>query len=172
MLVAPSTSQDPTQRLLRAALSGLAALPVRVLAALNRHPGAPPSPSALHVPGNARLVDWVSYSQTMPLADLVVCHAGHGTLAPALACGAPVVTVPGCGRHGRERRARPMGGSRAEPPGRFLSQRRFAGPCKARSRPALGARHGSSRLGEPERRRNEAAAALVERFAASRASRS
>ena len=93
VLVAPSTSQDPEQRLVRAALEGLAEEPVRVLATTNRR--EPPSP--IPVPRNARLVDWVSYARTMPLCDAVVCHAGHGTVAHALACGVPVVA---CGHAG------------------------------------------------------------------------
>jgi UDP:flavonoid glycosyltransferase YjiC (YdhE family) len=55
VLVAPSTSQDPSHRLLRAALAGLADAPVRVLASTNRRPLG----SAAEVPPNARLVDWV-----------------------------------------------------------------------------------------------------------------
>jgi UDP:flavonoid glycosyltransferase YjiC (YdhE family) len=93
VLVAPSTSQDPEQRLVRASLEGLAAEPVRVLATTNRR--APPSP--LPVPANARVVDWVSYARTMPLCDAVVCHAGHGTVARSLASGVPVVA---CGHAG------------------------------------------------------------------------
>jgi UDP:flavonoid glycosyltransferase YjiC (YdhE family) len=93
VLVAPSTSQDPEQRLVRAALEGLAGEPVRVLATTNRRP--PPSP--LPVPANARVVDWVSYARTMPRCDVVVCHAGHGTVARALASGVPVVA---CGHAG------------------------------------------------------------------------
>jgi UDP:flavonoid glycosyltransferase YjiC (YdhE family) len=91
VLVAPSTSQDPGQRLLRAALAGLADLPVRVLASTNHR--AP----AVAVPANARLVDWISYSRTMPRCDVVVCHAGHGTLALALRGGCVVVCVPAGG---------------------------------------------------------------------------
>jgi UDP:flavonoid glycosyltransferase YjiC (YdhE family) len=93
VLVAPSTSQDPEQRLVRAALEGLADEPVRVLASTNRREPSVP----LEVPANARLVDWVSYARTMPLCDAVVCHAGHGTLARALASGAPVVACPHAG---------------------------------------------------------------------------
>jgi UDP:flavonoid glycosyltransferase YjiC (YdhE family) len=93
VLVAPSTSQDPEQRLVRAALEGLAGEPVRVLATTNRRRPSSPLP----VPANARLVDWVSYARTMPLCDAVVCHAGHGTLARALASGVPVVA---CGHAG------------------------------------------------------------------------
>ena len=93
VLVAPSTSQDPEHRLVRAALEGLSGEPVRVLATTNRR--APTEP--LDVPANARLVDWVLYARTMPLCDAVVCHAGHGTLARALASGTPVVACPHAG---------------------------------------------------------------------------
>jgi UDP:flavonoid glycosyltransferase YjiC (YdhE family) len=93
VLVAPSTSQDPSHRLLRAALAGLANEPVRVLATTNRR--APTSP--IEVPPNARLVDWVSYAKTMPRCAAVVCHAGHGTVARALASGTPVVACPHAG---------------------------------------------------------------------------
>ena len=93
VLVAPSTSQDPEHRLLRATLEGLADEPVRVLATTNRRPPERP----VDVPRNARLVDWVSYSRTMPACAAVVCHAGHGTVVRALASGAPVVACPHAG---------------------------------------------------------------------------
>jgi UDP:flavonoid glycosyltransferase YjiC (YdhE family) len=93
VLVAPSTSQDPEHRLLRAALSGLADEPVRVLATTNRRPPDRP----LDVPANARVVDWLSYARTMPRCAAVVCHAGHGTVVRALASGAPVVACPHAG---------------------------------------------------------------------------
>ncbi|HEX7297842.1 MAG TPA: nucleotide disphospho-sugar-binding domain-containing protein [Solirubrobacteraceae bacterium] len=93
VLVAPSTSQDPSHRLLRAALRGLADLPVRVLAVWNGRP----LDAALEVPDNARFVDWVSYARTMPRCDVVVCHGGHGTVARALSCGCVVVVVPAAG---------------------------------------------------------------------------
>ena len=93
VLVAPSTSQDPRHEMLRAALEGLAREPVRVLATTNRR--APERP--LTVPANARVVDWLSYARTMPRCAAVVCHAGHGTVARALASGAPVVGCPAAG---------------------------------------------------------------------------
>jgi UDP:flavonoid glycosyltransferase YjiC (YdhE family) len=93
VLVAPSTSQDPEQRLLRAAVEGLAGEAVRVLATTNRRP--PPEP--IPVPSNTRLVEWLSYERTMPRCDVVVCHGGHGTVARALASGAIVVVVPAAG---------------------------------------------------------------------------
>ncbi len=93
VLVAPSTSQDPEQRMVAAALEGLAEEPVRVIATLNRRP----SPTPLRVPSNARVVDWLSYARTMPRCAAVVCHAGHGTVVRALTCGVPVVGCPVAG---------------------------------------------------------------------------
>ena len=93
VLIAPSTAQDAEQRMLAAALEGLAGERVRVLATYNRRP--PPRP--IDVPANARLVEWLSYTRTMPLCDAVVCHAGHGTLVRALASGVPVVACPAAG---------------------------------------------------------------------------
>jgi UDP:flavonoid glycosyltransferase YjiC (YdhE family) len=93
VLVAPSTSQDPSHRLLRAALEGLTGAPVRVLATTNRRP----LEGEVEVPDNARLVEWVSYSKTMARCDVVVCHGGHGTVARALAAGCVVVAVPAAG---------------------------------------------------------------------------
>lgn len=93
VIVAPSTAHDPDGRLLEAALAGLAHEPVRVLAATNRRT----PPTALPVPPNARLLEWISYSKTMPKAALVITHAGHGTLVRALMSGAPVLAVPHSG---------------------------------------------------------------------------
>jgi UDP:flavonoid glycosyltransferase YjiC (YdhE family) len=93
VLVAPSTSQDRSLTLLRAALDGLAGIPVRILATAVPPSAEPPLPA----PPAARLVEWVSYARTMPRADVVVCHAGHGTVARALASGCVVVSVPAGG---------------------------------------------------------------------------
>jgi UDP:flavonoid glycosyltransferase YjiC (YdhE family) len=93
VLVAPSTAQDPEHRLLRAAVVGLRNEPVRLLATWNRKPLTAP----LKVAANTRLVEWISYSRTMPRCGLVICHAGHGTMVRALASGAPVLAVPHAG---------------------------------------------------------------------------
>jgi UDP:flavonoid glycosyltransferase YjiC (YdhE family) len=90
VIVASSTAQDPEGRLVRWALEALADEPVRVVAATNRKPVDGP----FAVPANAVLVDWVSYSQVMPLASLVICHGGHGTVARALTAGAPLLVCP------------------------------------------------------------------------------
>ena len=150
VLVAPSTSQDPEHRLVRAALEGLADEPVRVLATTNRR--EPPEPLA--VPPNARLVDWVSYARTMPLCDAVVCHAGHGTLVRALASGVPVVACPARRRHGGERGAHPLGGrGRVAAAPLHHAARSAAGGAPPAGRAELqAARGGAGRLGGPQRR--------------------
>jgi len=93
VLVAPSTSQDPGHGMLRAALEGLAREPVRVIGTTNwREPSSP-----LPAPANARVVDWLSYARTMPRCAAVICHAGHGTVARALASGVPAIGCPAAG---------------------------------------------------------------------------
>jgi MGT family glycosyltransferase len=90
VLVAPSTAHDSENHLVRAALAALAGEPVRVVATTNRvRPQRP-----IEVPGNAVLVDWLSYSQLMPAASLVISHGGHGTVARALGAGTPVLICP------------------------------------------------------------------------------
>ncbi|MFN8164018.1 MAG: glycosyltransferase [Solirubrobacterales bacterium] len=90
VLVAPSTAHDSGNHLVRTALVALAGEPVRVVATTNRV--VPQRP--IDVPANAVLVDWLSYSQLMPAASLVVSHGGHGTVARALGAGTPVLVCP------------------------------------------------------------------------------
>jgi len=95
VLVAPSTAHDAQQRMLRAALDGLAGEPVRVIATWNGR--RPAWLDAYRVPANAVLVPWLSYARTMPSCDVVICHGGHGTLVRALTHGCAVVVVPVAG---------------------------------------------------------------------------
>jgi UDP:flavonoid glycosyltransferase YjiC (YdhE family) len=90
VLVAPSTAHDSDNHLVRTALAALANEPVRVVATTNRV--APQRP--IEVPANAMLVEWLSYSQLMPAASLVISHGGHGTVARALGAGTPVLVCP------------------------------------------------------------------------------
>jgi UDP:flavonoid glycosyltransferase YjiC (YdhE family) len=119
VLIAPSTAQDPEHRMLVAALRGLAGADVRVLATWNRR--LPPHP--LPVPANARVVEWVSYSRTMPLCDVVVCHAGHGTLARALSSGCAVVACPEVGDMSENAARVDWAGAGVRIPRRFISPR-------------------------------------------------
>ncbi len=119
VLIAPSTAQDPEHRLLGATLRGLADAPVRVLATWNRRlPSAP-----LPVPANARVVEWLSYARTMPHCDVVVCHAGHGTLARALASGCAVVACPAVGDMSENAARLDWAGAGVRLPRRFISPR-------------------------------------------------
>jgi UDP:flavonoid glycosyltransferase YjiC (YdhE family) len=163
VLVAPSTAQDSEHTLLRAALRGLADAPVRVLATWNRRLPSHPLP----VPNNARLVDWVSYSRTMPDCDLVVCHAGHGTLARALASGCAVVACPAIGDMNENAARLDWAGAGVRVPRRFVSPR----PLRLAVERALGEppiRARARELGEWANTRDAGATAaeLLERLAA------
>jgi UDP:flavonoid glycosyltransferase YjiC (YdhE family) len=132
VLLAPSTSQDPGQTLLRAALEGLGDMPVRVLASANREI------PQLALPANTRIVDWVSYARVMPVCDIVVCHGGHGTVARALASGCAVVIVPAAGDMNENAARVEWAGVGVRLPGRLLGARglRLA-VGRALARPAL-----------------------------------
>jgi len=90
VLVAPSTAHDSGNHLVRTALAALAEEPVRIVATTNKV--VPQRP--IEVPDNALLVDWLSYSQLMPAAALVISHGGHGTVARALGAGTPLLISP------------------------------------------------------------------------------
>jgi UDP:flavonoid glycosyltransferase YjiC (YdhE family) len=90
VLVAPSTAHDSENHLVRTALAALADEPVRVVATTNRVKPLRP----IDVPANAALLEWLSYSQLMPAASLVISHGGHGTVARALGAGTPVLICP------------------------------------------------------------------------------
>jgi MGT family glycosyltransferase len=49
---------------------------------------------AFSVPENVILVDSAPHSQVFPMADLVITHAGHGTIMRALSHGLPLVCLP------------------------------------------------------------------------------
>ncbi len=137
ILIAPSTAQDAEHRLLRAALRGLADAPVRVIATWNRR--LPPRP--LPVPENAALVEWLSYARVMPRCDVVVCHAGHGTLARALASGCAVVASPAAGDMNENAARLDWSGAGVRVPRRFVKPRvlRLAVE-RALGEPSIGAR--------------------------------
>ncbi len=163
VLVAPSTSQDPEHRLLHAALRGLADGPVRVLATWNRRL----PDRALPVPDNARVVEWVSYTRTMPRCDVVVCHAGHGTLVRALACGCAVVACPVAGDMNENAARVDWAGAGVRVPRRFIAPRplRLAVE-RALADPAIGARAGELAAWAAMHDAGSTAAALVEELAA------
>jgi MGT family glycosyltransferase len=75
---------------LRAAIDGLARLPVDVLVAIG-----PGDPAALGpVPASVRVERFVPQPEVLAHADLVVHHGGSGTVLGALAAGLPQLLVP------------------------------------------------------------------------------
>ena len=162
VLIAPSTAQDPDHRLLHAALRGLADAPVRVLATWNRRLPSKP----LLVPDNARVVEWVSYARTMPRCDVVICHAGHGTLARALASGCAVVACPHIGDMNENAARVDWAGAGVRLPWRFVRPRplRLAVE-RALSEPSIRKRASELAQWVAEHDPAVTAAALVERLA-------
>jgi MGT family glycosyltransferase len=140
VVVAPSTSHDPEQRLIRAALEGLRGLDVRVLASLDRRPALRP----IRAGHRARLVNWMSYTEAMDGAALVICHVGHGTLARALERGVPILAVPHSGDMAENAARLDWAGLGVRLPWRFVSPTsvRLATERALNDGPALSARAG------------------------------
>lgn len=100
--VRPARAQDPplvyfslgtiwaSAEVVRTVLSGLADLPVRVVATL----GSLQSSEVGPIPANAELHRFVPQQDLLPDASAVVHHAGSGTMFGALAHGVPQVALP------------------------------------------------------------------------------
>jgi len=91
--VTEGTMHSKPPVLLRAALEGLASLPVRVIATTGKHRD-PDSLGLGRIPANARVERWVPHSQLLPRADVVVTTGGTGTVLATLAAGVPIVVAP------------------------------------------------------------------------------
>ncbi len=101
VLVSLSTTFQDQAALLRKILLALGGLPVRGLVTL----GPAVAELALHPPANVELSAWVPHERILPEVDLVVTHAGHGTVMAALRHGVPVLCLP-MGRDQRDVAAR------------------------------------------------------------------
>jgi MGT family glycosyltransferase len=122
VMVAPSTAQDPEHELLLASLKGLGDLDCRVISTWNRRP----LKRHREVPSNTHLVEWLSYSKTMPRCSVVVSHAGHGTLARTLQAGAVPVLIPHAGDQFENAARADALGLGVRLPNRLLSARTLA----------------------------------------------
>ncbi|MFB6340196.1 nucleotide disphospho-sugar-binding domain-containing protein [Saccharicrinis sp. FJH62] len=71
-------------------ISALKDLPVKGLVTL----GLAMENFNFDVPENVKLVNSVQHSQVFPHADIVITHAGHGTVMRALANGVPLICLP------------------------------------------------------------------------------
>ena len=91
--VTEGTMHSKAPFLLRAALSGLAASDVQVIATTGRH--RKPEDLALgEIPANARVEQWVSHGELLPRTDVLVTTGGTGTVLAALREGVPLLVVP------------------------------------------------------------------------------
>ena len=136
VLVAPSTSQDPSHRLLRAALEGLAGAPVRVIATYN---GREPK-RADHGAGQRR-----ARAVAVVLEDDAAVRRGRAPRRPRDARaragrGLRGRGVPGGRRHERERRAGRLGRRRGADPPRWLGARTLQLAVRRALRPEIRAR--------------------------------
>ena len=91
--VTEGTMHSKPALLLRAALRGLASLPVRVIATTGTHRD-PEDLELGAIPPNARVERWVPHSDLFPRTDVVVTTGGTGTVLAALAEGVPLVVAP------------------------------------------------------------------------------
>ena len=77
-------------RAIQNAIDALRGLEVRGLVTL----GPAIEPGAFTAPENVVIMKSASHAQVFPHADLVITHAGHGTLLRALAHGLPLICLP------------------------------------------------------------------------------
>jgi MGT family glycosyltransferase len=91
--VTEGTMHSKAPFLLRAALQGLASLPVRVIATTGKHRD-PKNLGLGVIPPNARVEQWVPHCDLLPRTDVVVTTGGTGTVLSTLSAGVPLVVVP------------------------------------------------------------------------------
>ena len=90
VLVGMSSSYMDQSELLRQIAQALASLPVRGLITT----GPAIDPDAVPHSSNTVVVRSAAHSELIPKADLVITHAGHGTLIKAIAAGVPTLCIP------------------------------------------------------------------------------
>jgi MGT family glycosyltransferase len=89
VLVTCSTERQRDERLIPAALEGLPAEGIAVIATSAAH-----DPSAFRAPAGSRVVRFLAHDPVLQRAACVVCHGGMGIVQKALAAGVPLVVVP------------------------------------------------------------------------------
>jgi MGT family glycosyltransferase len=91
VLVTASTERQRDDKLIAAALKGLAGEDVAVIATTGAQ-----DPAAFAAPANARVERFLPHAPIIARAVCVVSHGGQGTTQKALAAGVPVCVVPFC----------------------------------------------------------------------------
>jgi UDP:flavonoid glycosyltransferase YjiC (YdhE family) len=90
VVVALSTSGQGQVPLLQRLCDALAGLPVEALVTT----GPAVDPSRLSTAGNTRAVVFLPHDVVLPTADLLITHAGHGTVMAGTRHGVPMLCVP------------------------------------------------------------------------------
>jgi len=90
VVVSLSSTFQNQQSVLQRIINAMSPLPVRGLVTL----GPAMKEEFFDVPSNVIVVKSAPHSQVFPEADLVVTHAGHGTIMRALAHGLPLLCLP------------------------------------------------------------------------------
>jgi MGT family glycosyltransferase len=89
VLVTCSTELQRDEQLIPAALEGLPAEGIAVIATSAAH-----DPSGFRAPAGSRVVRFLAHDPVLQRAACVVCHGGMGIVQKALAAGVPLVVVP------------------------------------------------------------------------------
>jgi len=110
VLVTISSQAQDDISIARTALDGLASLPFRVLVTTG---GSHPVEALTPLPANARAEAYVSHGAALSRCQVLVSHAGHGSVMKALWHGVPMVLVPwGRDQPGVSARAERLGAAR------------------------------------------------------------
>ncbi|HET6966157.1 MAG TPA: glycosyltransferase [Acidimicrobiales bacterium] len=89
ILVSLGTTYQDQQPLLRRIVDAVATLPVQALVTTG-----PAVRLEIEPPANVDVVEWVAHEEVLADVDLVVTHAGLGTVMAGLAHGVPLVCLP------------------------------------------------------------------------------
>jgi UDP:flavonoid glycosyltransferase YjiC (YdhE family) len=90
VLVCLGTTPMDEQPVLERVLEALGRLPVRGLLTAGAHL----APASFDAPANVLVTGYVPHASVLPVADLVVTHAGLGTITASLAFGVPLLCLP------------------------------------------------------------------------------
>lgn len=90
VLVSFSTTWQDQLDALQETIDGLASIGVRALVTV----GPEIDPAELRAPEPIVVTSFAAHADVLPQTDVVVTHAGHGTVMAALAAGVPLVCLP------------------------------------------------------------------------------
>jgi MGT family glycosyltransferase len=90
VLIALSTSDQDQEATLQRLCDACAHLDIEAVVTT----GPMVSPEDLDTPANVRAIDFVNHDDILPETDLLVTHAGHGTVAAGLTYGVPMMCMP------------------------------------------------------------------------------